>query len=118
MKPHKHFVKMKKLIILAFAIGPTNIFGQIPINKTNDVLKSHERVQDDTSVQAGVMVGYGKQAPKTAYFLNGRFIKYSLLVSMNPELMESLKVIYKPVEIDSIKYDRQFHLIAKNHYLP
>jgi hypothetical protein len=110
---------MKELLILAFVFGSTNIFGQTPINKTNEVVaKFPERVQGDTSVHAVIMVGYGKQAPKTAYFLNGRFIKYSLLVSINPELMESLKVIYKPVEIDSIKYDRQFHLIAKNNYFP
>jgi hypothetical protein len=109
---------MRNLIILAFAIGPTNIIGQTPINKTNDVSKLHERVQDDTSVHALVIVGYGKQAPKTAYFLNDRFIKYSLLVSINPELMESLKVIYKTVEIDSVKYDKQIHLIAKNNYFP
>jgi hypothetical protein len=109
---------MKKLIILAFAIGPTNIFCQTPINKTNDVSKLHDRVQVDTSVHALVIVGPGKQAPKTAYFLNDRFIEYSLLVSINPELMESLKVIYKPIEIDSVKYDKQIHLTAKNNYFP
>lgn len=109
---------MKKLIILALAIGPTNIFGQTPINKTNDVSKLHERIQNDTSVYTLIMVSPGKQAQKTAYFLNDRFIKYSLLVSINPELMESLKVIYKPVEIDSVKYDKQIHLIAKHNYFP
>ncbi|MCH5715577.1 hypothetical protein [Niabella hibiscisoli] len=109
---------MKKLILLALAIGPTNIFGQTPTNKTNDVSKLHERIPNDTSVYTLITIGPGKQARKTAYFLNDRFIKHSLLVSTNPELMESLKVIYKPVEIDSVKYDRQIHLVAKNNYFP
>lgn len=110
---------MKELLILAFVFGSTNTFGQPPINKTNEVVaKFPERVQEDTSVITAIMVGTGRQAPKTAYFLNGRIIKYSLLVSINPELMQDLKVIYKPVEIDSIKYDRQIHLVAKNNYFP
>lgn len=109
---------MKKLIILALAIGPTNIFGQTPINKTNDVSKLHEQTPNDTAVYTLITIAAGKQARKTAYFLNDRFIKYSLLVSINPELMESLKVIYKPVEIDSVKYEKQIHLIAKNNYFP
>lgn len=110
---------MRKLLILAFVIWSTNIFGQTPVNKTNEVVaKFHERVQEDTSVITAVMVGPAGKAPKTAYFLNDRFIKPSLLVSTNPELMESLKVIYKPIEIDSIKYDRQVHVTSKNNYFP
>ncbi|HLT42419.1 MAG TPA: hypothetical protein VKZ95_06910, partial [Sphingobacteriaceae bacterium] len=31
---------------------------------------------------------------------------------------DSLNVIYKPIEFDSVKYDRQIRLIAKNNYFP
>ena len=110
---------MKKILIVAFVFGLTNAFGQTPANKTNEVAsKFNKPLQNDTSIIVAVVVGAPLQGQKTAYFLNDQFIKYSLLVSLNPELIDSLKVIYKPVEIDSVKYDRQIRLIAKNNYFP
>ena len=110
---------MKKILILASAFGLTNAFGQTQTNKTNEVVsKFNKPLQKDTSVIVAIAVGAPLRGEKTAYFLNDQFIKYSLLVSLNPELIDSLKVIYQPVEIDSVKYDRQIRLIAKNNYFP
>jgi len=107
---------MKILLILAFAIGLANTFGQTPINKANEIVV--KPLQNGTSVFAGVIVGLGTRAQRTAYFLNDQKIEYTLLVSINPDLMKSLILIDKPIEIDSIKYERQIRLISKNNYFP
>lgn len=110
---------MKNILIFAFAIVLTNTFGQTPINKTNAVVSEFNKVlQNDTSVIVTVIVGAGLQAKKTAYFLNDEFIKHTLLVSLNPELIESLNVNYIPIEIDSVKYEMQIRCISKNNYFP
>lgn len=110
---------MKNILIFAFAVVLTDTFGQTPINKTNAVVPEFNKVlQKDTSVIVSVIVGYGTQAEKTAYFLNDEFIKPSLLLSINPKLIESLNVNYIPIEIDSVKYETQFRCIAKNNYFP
>lgn len=109
---------MRIILVVVFALGLINAFGQTLPNSTNEVSKLNKSLQEETSVIVAVTIGTGKHAPKTAYFLNDRFIKYTLLVSSNPELIDSLNIIYKPIEIDSVKYDRQIRLIAKNNYFP
>lgn len=110
---------MKKLLIFIFVLGLTNTYAQTPTDKTDEEgSELNETFQNETSVIVGVKVSTGALATKTAYFLNGQFIKYTLLVSSNPERIESLNVIYDPIEIDSVKYERQIHLVATNNYFP
>ena len=110
---------MKKNLTLIFAFGLTTAFGQIPFTNTNEAgSKFNDPLKKESSVEVYVIIGPFPKVPKTAYFLNGKFIPYTLLVSSNPEVIDSLNVIDKPIEIDSVKYAKQIRLIAKNNYFP
>jgi hypothetical protein len=110
---------MKKILTLVFAFGLSTAFGQTPINNTNEVVpKLNEPLKKEPSVEVYVIIGPFPKAPKTAFFLNGQFIKLNLLVSTDPGVIDSANVSYKPIEIDSVKYARQIHFIAKNNYFP
>jgi len=111
---------MKIILIFVFAFVLTNTFGQTPINNTNEqVPEFNKALPKDTSVLVLVELdAHGIQYPKTAYFLNDQFIKYSVLLSLNPEHFKSCSYIYQPIEIDSVKYVQQVRYIAKNNYFP
>src|SRR5690554_5447043 len=110
---------MKSIFLIASPFVMAKAFGQTPTTDSTELVSSQSHfVQNDTSVIVGVVVGEGVQAPKTAYFLNDEFIIRSLLVSTNPELMDKLNVIYKEIEIDSVKYDKQVRLTTKMPYTP
>ena len=110
---------MKKIFLVASLFVMTNAFGQTPTEDSAELFSRHSGLgQNDSSVIVSMVVGEGLLAPKTAYFLNDEFISRSLLVSTNPELMDKLNVIYKEIEIDSVKYDKQVRLTTKMPYTP
>ena len=110
---------MKKIFLIASLFVLTKAFGQTPTTNSTELVSTHSNlVQNDTSVIVSIIVGMGVQGPKTTYFLNDQFINQSLLVSINPELMDKLNVIYKEIQIDSIKYNKQIRLVTKKPYTP
>ena len=124
-EPSEAILKMiKKVKNIDFETQPSlddmaNALGQTPITRKNDVgPKFNNVLQNDTSVKVFTIVMAGSLNRETAYFLNDKFIEYNLLVSINPELIESLNNIHPSIEIDSVKYQRQIRLIAKNNYFP
>jgi len=110
---------MKKIFLLAFLFVMTKAFGQTPETDSTEPAASRSHiVQNDSSVIVSVVVGEGVPGPKTAYFLNDQLVSRSLLVSTNPELMDKLNVIYKEIQIDGVKYEKQIHLTTKMPYTP
>lgn len=110
---------MAKFFLFVLTFFVTGVFGQTPIKKTSEIVpNSNNSLEKDSSIMVAIVVGAGSISRTTAYFLNGQFVTYGLLVSMNPKLIDDLKVVYEDIEIDSIKYHKQVRFKSKSNYFP
>ena len=101
---------------MAFAVWSTSTFGQTPANKVSGlIINSNNGLGSDTSLK---VVYTNKESPtrKPAYFLNGKFVNETLLVTLNPMQIESINVVKDSIQFDYIRYYGQIIIKTKSSY--
>lgn len=109
---------MKALFVFALAIWTTNTFGQIPINKPNGIIINlNKGLESDSSLKV-VYVNKESNIKKPAYFLNEKLVNETLIGTLNPMLIDSIKVLKDSIQIGNIQYYGQIHIKTKSSYNP
>ena len=98
---------MKTLLILTFAIYSTSAFAQSSSNK---------ELEKDTSPK--VVYANLENNIKPAFFLNGKFVSESILVTLSPNQIQSINVVKDSIQIDNIRYTGQIQIETKSGYAP
>lgn len=109
---------MKNILVLIVILVATNAFGQTATNKAAGVIiDSNKASENDTSLKV-VYAGKLNNTHQAAYFLNDELVSQTLLVTLNPSLIESINVVKSNIQINNVQYYGQIHIKTKNHYYP
>ena len=110
---------MRKILIIAIASFTLNAFGQIKNLKVPLVNEKSFRSisQNDTIIK---ITNSYKNVPenKPAYYLNGQFVNETLLNTLNPKIIESIRVKRQDIEVDGHQYYGQIFITTKRDYKP
>ena len=110
---------MKRLLLLAVIFLATTAFAQTKNGETSGTFLNKTKVEEsDTALQV-IYVEKNKTNQQPAYFINGRFIKNSLLPSnINPQTIDNINVLKRDTLIDNELYLGQVHIETKEGYTP
>lgn len=110
---------MRQIIILVITTLTINAFGQIGNLKAKIVNNSNqfEKIRNDTILQVSY-VNHNVSDRKPAYYINGKYINETILKTINPQLIDSINVVKRDVEIDGKNYYGQIYIQLKKDYTP
>lgn len=110
---------MKYSLILVFAFLFMNAFSQIRNIKVPEVKNTGTQKPDEPDTVLRVSyVNKNVSERKPAYYLNGQFINETVLKTINPKILDDVKIEKKEVEIKGIKYYGQIFIKTKSDYKP
>lgn len=107
---------MKIKLLIAIAFLSTTTFGQLT-GKVKGLNITKPVTINDTVIKVVYKNGrhFGNQQPP-AIFFNGKLVNYSLMLTINPESIETMNVVKKDTIIDSVKYNGQLIIEGKITY--
>lgn len=110
---------MKKIVFIITLITAINSFGQINTEKGNGLKITNQVTlsENDTIIK----VHYKNQLEsnnKPAYFVNDKLVNESVLKTLNPNEIASVKVEKDDIEIDNVKYYGKILVETKSTYSP
>lgn len=110
---------MRQIIILVITTLTINAFGQVDNLKTKIVNNSNqfEKIGNDTTLQVSY-VNPNVSDRKPAYYINGKYINETILKTINPQLIDSINIVKRDVEIDGKNYYGQIYIQLKKDYNP
>ena len=110
---------MSRIIVLVITILTLNAFGQNDSLKTKIEYNSNkfEKNANDTIPQVSY-VNPKVSDKNPAYYINGKYINESILKTINPQLIDSINVVKRDVEINGKNYSGQIHIQLKKYYNP
>lgn len=110
---------MRLIIILVITTLTINAFGQIDNLKAKVENNSNkfEKTGNDTIPQVFYVNTKGSDR-KPASYINGKYINETILKTINPQLIDSIHVVKRDVEIEGKKYYVQIYIQMRNDYTP
>ena len=110
---------MRQILLLVITTLTINAFGQIENLKAKIVNNSNqfEKIGNDTILQVSY-VNHSDSDRKPAYYINGKYINATILKTINPQLIDSINVVKRDVEIDGKSYYGLIYIQLKNNYNP
>jgi hypothetical protein len=110
---------MRQIFILAITTLTMNAFLQIDVPNAKIVFNSDksEKIGKDTILQVSY-VNPDVSEKKPAYYINGKLIGETILGAINPQLIDSMNVVKRDVEVDGKKYYGQIYIQLKKDYHP
>ena len=110
---------MRRIIILIITTLAINAFGQIYDLKTKIPYNSNKfyKTGNDTIPHVSYVMPNGSDR-KPAFYINGKYINNFLLKTINPQLIDSMNVVKRDIEIDGKKYYGQIYIQMKKDYNP
>lgn len=110
---------MKKIVFIITLITAINSFGQINAEKNNGLkITNQVTVSENDTI---IKVYYKNQLEnniKPAYFVNDKLVNESVLKTLNPNEIASVKVEKDDIEIDNVKYYGKILVETKSTYSP
>jgi hypothetical protein len=108
---------MRQVLTIAMAFITLNVLAQtthlkVPLVNGNTQAES----KNDTTLKVSYVHSDTSESP--AYYLNGHFVNETLLKTLNPKVIEDIKVNNKEIEEDSQKYYGQIFIKTKADYTP
>jgi carboxylesterase type B len=110
---------MKQFLIVATAFFTLNALGQINnlkvplVKSTNTQLVS----QNDTVLKV-FWVCSNDSERNPAYYLNGQFVNESILKTLNPKVIDKIRVEKQEIIVENQKYYGQIFINTKEDYSP
>lgn len=110
---------MRRIIIVVFTALSINAFGQTDNLKTKIVADSNklEYAGNDTIPQVS-FVNQNSTERNPAYYINGKYVNGTIIKTINPRLIDSIRVEKQDVEIGGKKYYGQIYIRLKEGYQP
>jgi hypothetical protein len=110
---------MRQIIILLITTLTFNAFGQIDYLNPKVVNKSNkfEKTGNDTIPQV-TDVNSNTSDRKPAYYINGKYINETIIKTINPQLIDSIHIVKKDVEIEGNQYYGLIYILLKKDYTP
>jgi hypothetical protein len=107
---------MKQILLILAAFFSLNAFGQIkefksPLNNRN--FNNNSRA--DTSLKI-IYENKSEKKLSPAFYLNGKFINYSVFRTLNPKKITNIRVEKQYIEVDAIKYYGQVFVETIKNY--
>jgi len=118
---------MKQILLVAILFLTINTYGQTVSSKTDvtkisdikfnaaKIYNTREKTENDT-LPGVTYVNENNTERNPAYFINEKFVNATILKTLNPNIIDGIKVVNEDVEIDHIKYYGQIHLKTKDNY--
>jgi len=110
---------MRRILILVITTLTMNVFGQIDGLNAKIVFNQNkfEKIGEDTIPQISyVNTNVSNRNP--AYYINGKYISGTIIKTINLQLIDSIKVVRRDVEIDGKNYYGQIYIQLKKNYNP
>jgi len=105
---------MKIKLLIAIAFLSTTTFGQLT-GKVKGLNINQPTTINDTVIKVVYNNFKISKNPKSpAVFFNGKLVNYSLILTINPESIETMNVVKKDTIIDSVKYFGRIMVQGKN----
>lgn len=110
---------MKKILFMATLFMAINCFGQVRSEKVNGLKITNAGIstEKDTTIKV-IYKNQIENNKKPAYFINEKLFNESVLKSLNPNEIASVKVEKNDVEIDNVKYYGKLIIETKSDYNP
>ena len=108
---------MKIILIFFIAFLTFKGYGQSQKTKPDNVSIENSQTKKDKNTIIEVYYD-NKPEQEPAYFLNGKFINLCTLNTINPVVIDSIRVVKKDLEIDNKNYYGQIYIKTKEDYCP
>ena len=110
---------MKKTLLIAILFIAINCFGQVKSEKVNGlkITNAEISVEKDTIIKV-VYKNQIENNKKPAYFINEKLVNESILKTLNPNEIASVKVEKNEIEINNVKYYGKLIIETKSNYNP
>lgn len=110
---------MRRILVLVITSLTINAFGQTDDLKTKIVYNSNkiEKTANDTIPQVSY-INPNDSDRKPAFYINGNYINGIILETISPQLINSVNVVRRDIEIDGKKYYGQIYIQLKKDYNP
>ncbi|MEI7828182.1 MAG: hypothetical protein WCI31_00360 [Prolixibacteraceae bacterium] len=107
---------MKSLLFLLFSFLGIQAFGQISEINTNSFVNKYSQLND--TLPQVVYKNNPFSHKDVAWFVNDLFVGQSGMTALNPDLIATLNVEKKDIEIDNINYYGKVNITMKENYHP
>lgn len=110
---------MRQILILVITALTINAFGQIESLNAKIVNNSNQfaKIVNDSILQVSY-VNSNVSDKKPACYINGKYINETILKTINPQLIDSINVVNRNVDIDGKSYYGQIYIQLKKNYNP
>ena len=110
---------MKTKLTITALIFTIICFGQVKTKKTPglSMVITESRAENDSIIKV-IYKNEIKNIRKPAYFIKGKLVNESILRTLNPNEIESVKVEKEDIEIDNVKYFGKLIIATKSNYNP
>lgn len=114
---------MKLILILIILIWTIAVNGQIEpikgkiLNSSLNSSARHEKTDNDT-IPSVIFVTTNNTDHQSAYFINGKHSTESILRTIDPQFVDSIKVLKEEIEIEGKIYYGQLYIQMKKDYNP
>lgn len=110
---------MRRILIVVITTLTMNVFGQIDgLNAKVEFNPNQlEKIGEDTIPQISyVTINNSDRNP--AYYINGKYMSETILKTITPQLIDSIKVVNGVIELDGKNYYGQIYIQLKKNYNP
>lgn len=110
---------MRRILMLVITTLTMNAFGQIDNLNAKVVFNPNklEKSGEDTIPQISY-VSPNVSGRFPAYYINRKYVGGIILKTLNPQLIDSVNVVKRDIEIDGKKYYGQIYIRLKTNYHP
>lgn len=110
---------MKTQLLISITFLTINVFGQIDFlnNNFRYVETTKRSLENDTSPRVFYIDKINSEQ-NMAYFINGKFVSETIIKTLNPGMIEEIKIDKGEIEIGKVKYSGQLHIKTKGNYNP
>ncbi|MCX6237843.1 MAG: hypothetical protein NTY07_09855 [Bacteroidia bacterium] len=110
---------MKQILIIATVLLTLNSFGQTKDEKVNEPMTANKQsISVNDTVPKVSYVNKNLTARNPVYYLNGQLVSAGFLTTMDPQNIDSINVVKKPIEVNNDQYYGQIYIKTKASYHP
>jgi len=110
---------MKQFLIIIALLLTLNSFGQTKDEKVNEPMTANKQsisVYDTIPKVSYFTKSLTDRNP--VYYINGQLVNPTALTTLDPQIIESIDVVKKPIRIESKQYAGQIFIKTKANYHP
>lgn len=107
---------MKPILLLLFSILTINVYAQTGSANTNVAVNIYAQLND--SLPQVIYKNISGSQQNIAWFVNDRMVGEAITRTLNPNLIASVDVSKKALEINNVRYGGQVTITMKEGYFP